>query len=72
MKSENFPKCPRCGSIDYDIKNEDIIWVRNGHKVRMGYKMVEAVDPVALRGTCSKCGLYVDFAEARKEKVNFD
>jgi hypothetical protein len=68
-----FPNCPKCGKKEYDIKQKDIVWKPNGHKYKMGDKVVEAVDPIALRGTCTYCRTVVDFKvkDMNREKVDF-
>ena len=68
----NLPKCPECGNNLWEIDDKkDIKWVLNGHKYNMGNKMIEAVDPIWIRGTCGYCKTVVDFEDLRKEKVEF-
>ncbi len=53
------------------MKQEDIQWVPNGHKCRMGEKIIEAVDPYPLKVTCKRCGKYFTVDQKLKEKVKF-
>jgi Zn ribbon nucleic-acid-binding protein len=72
MKNVELRKCPKCGHSFYDIDDKkDMKWVKNGHKYKMGNKMVEAVDPVPIRGTCCYCHTVVEFEQLKRERVEF-
>jgi len=72
MESDSpyLPKCPNCGRNLWNIDKKDIKWIPNGHKYKMGNKMVEAVDPVPIKGTCGWCDAVVNFEELRSIKVD--
>lgn len=74
MESDSpyLPKCPKCGRNLWNIDDKkDIKWVPSGRKYMMGDKLVEAVEPVPIRGTCGWCDTVVDFKELKREKVEF-
>lgn len=67
--------CPKCentwNGCGFDIKPEDILWVPNGHKCKMGYSVVEAHDPYPKKVTCKRCGKEFKIDYKLKEKVEF-
>lgn len=75
-KDRQNVKCPKCGNgwnhLGFDFNTKDIRWVPNGHKFKMGYKIVEGYDPYPLKVTCKNCSLVfrVDYSP-KKDKVEF-
>lgn len=67
-----LPACPTCKCRLYNLDDKkDMKWIPNGHKYKMGNDIVEAVDPVVIRGICVHCHTVVDFEELIKERVEF-
>lgn len=77
---EYLISCPKCGAgIDLiDVDTKTLRWVPTGRWCLVGKVKVQAYDPEATRGTCSKCGTVIDYdverakaKERAKEKVSF-